>query len=438
MSTPVATDKEDVAARPAATRDRLRGSMGRGALWLSVLTLLASGVNYASNLVFSRMLTPASFGDLSALLALSVLVGVPMTAAQTRVAERVASFSAAGQWDRVQYVVRHAAVHLATWGVAITGVYVLCIPLVKKLLDLQAIGPALALTPLIFVMVVLPVLQGALQGMERYVAFGVVALAIAVSRPLFGVPWVQAGGGSGGAIAGQAVGIAACLLGLLWVLRGYVRRTGSAAGWAAVRRKPDVAAVVAVSAFVFFAVIANCDVVFAKLFLTSHEAGEYAALATIGKIVTFLPAAIAVTVVPNAARAGASPRERAKVLRVAALLVTVAALVFAVPAALVPDWLVRVMFGEDYVAAADGVLPIVLAGTGLALLYLLVTFTVAIEDHGWAGLVALGVVLQATGIALFHSSPVDVAVVQAVTVAVVLLVNELRFHSLLRLPKEAT
>ena len=245
MSTPVATDKEDVAARPAATRDRLRGSMGRGALWLSVLTLLASGVNYASNLVFSRMLTPALFGDLSALLALSVLVGVPMTAAQTRVAERVASFSAAGQWDRVQYVVRHAAVHLATWGVAITGVYVLCIPLVKKLLDLQAIGPALALTPLIFVMVVLPVLQGALQGMERYVAFGVVALAIAVScrcsacrgpgprrlRPATSLRRPSAPPRSCWACSG--------------VLRGYVRRTGPPRPGCCAP-EPDVAAVVAV------------------------------------------------------------------------------------------------------------------------------------------------------------------------------------------------
>ena len=37
--------------------------------------------------------------------------------------------------------------------------------------------------------------------------------------------------------------------------------------------------------------IANCDVVLAKIFLSPSAAGQYAALATIGKIVTFLPAA---------------------------------------------------------------------------------------------------------------------------------------------------
>ena len=41
----------------------------------------------------------------------------------------------------------------------------------------------------------------------------------------------------------------------------------------------------------------------AKIFLTAEESGLYAALATVGKVVTFLPAAIAVTLVPNAARA---------------------------------------------------------------------------------------------------------------------------------------
>jgi len=48
-----------------------------------VLTLLASITNYASNLIFSRVLSPASFGDLTALLALLVVITVPTGAAQT-------------------------------------------------------------------------------------------------------------------------------------------------------------------------------------------------------------------------------------------------------------------------------------------------------------------------------------------------------------------
>jgi O-antigen/teichoic acid export membrane protein len=406
--------------------------VGRATLVLSALTLLASGVNYVSNIVFSRLLTPESYGDLTALLAVSVVVGVPMAAAQTRVAERVAALSAAGDEQRLRYTIRHALGHLAAIAAVCTTAYVVAIPLVEDVFDLQAPGPAIALAPLLAVGFLFPVLYGTLQGLERYVAFGVVLLAVALSRLVFGVPWVEAGGGAGGAIGGQAVGMAVCLLLLLWFLRGHFESTGEGAAMSGVRRRPDVRAVIQGGAFVTFALLANADIVLAKLFLTPDEAGDYAALATIGKVVTFLPAVAAVLIVPRVARVGASARARATVLRQSAAFCVGAALLAAAPAALAPATVVDLMFGEKYSSAENGVLPIVIAGAGLSLIYLLVVFTVAIEDHRWTLLPLAAVGLQAAGIAVFHASPAEVAVVQAVVVLVVLLANELLLHSFLR------
>ena len=89
------------------------------------------------------------------------------------------------------------------------------------------------------------------------------------------------------------------------------------------------------------------------------------------------------------------------------------------------------MFGARYLSSTSGVLPIVCAGGGLALLYLLVTYTVAIEDSGWTWLLGIGMVLQFGLIAMFHASVTQVAGMQAVTVLVLLLVNEVWFHPLL-------
>ncbi|MFP5369224.1 MAG: lipopolysaccharide biosynthesis protein [Actinomycetes bacterium] len=412
----------------------LAREMGRGALWLSVLTLVASGVNYLSNLVFSRLLEPASFGDLTALLALSVVVAVPTAAAQTRTAERVAVYHASGDERTIRYLVRHALAHLATLAVIATGIYVALIPLVVEALDLRAWGPAAALAPLIFFSFLFPVLLGTLQGLGRFVIFGAIAVAIAVARLAFGIPWVQAGGGSGGAIAGQALGMAACFGVLLWVMRGHVEPPGKGAAKHGIRRRPDVRAFAAGAAFVAFAVISNFDIVLAKVFLSPEESGLYAALATVGKVVTFLPAAVAVTMVPNAARV--TGPERARVLRIAALFVLATTLVAAIPAALAPRLVIETMFGADYLAATSGVLPMVAAGSALSLLYLLVVFAVTIEDRRWTLLLIVGVVLQAGGIALFHDSPTQVAGVQAATVLLVLALNELLFHSLILKKRE--
>jgi O-antigen/teichoic acid export membrane protein len=432
----------DVAApalgQPGAVRDNLLSQMGRGASVLVILSLVASATNYASNLIFSRLLEPASYGDLTALLALVVVLTVPTSAAQTVIAERVASHMAAGRLDRVRYLIRHALGHVAVIAIVVGFLYTLSIPLVVELLDLQAVGPAIALAPLVTLTFVLAVALGALQGMDRYLALGTMLVAIAVSRLAFGVPWAStAAGGSGGAIGGQALGVAVVLVGAAWLLRRDILGRGMGAATSGLRRKPNVRAVAAGMAFVAFAVISNLDILLAKLFLPSEEVGLYAALSTIGKLIMFLPGAVAIVMVPNAARARHTRKESGRVLRIAALLVVATTLLAAVPASLAPEFMVQTMFGNDYVDATDGVLPIVCAGAGMSLLYLLVIYSVAVEDRRWSLLLVGGIVLQILGVAMFHDSPAQIALVQAVVIGLVLLGNELRFHRLLMTPRKS-
>jgi uncharacterized membrane protein HdeD (DUF308 family) len=63
---------------------------------------------------------------------------------------------------------------------------------------------------------------------------------------------------------------------------------------------------------------------------------------------------------------------------------------------------------------------------------LLVVYTVAIQDRRWVWLLAVGVVFQVASILALHSSPVEIATVQACVVGIVLLANELLFHPILR------
>jgi O-antigen/teichoic acid export membrane protein len=396
------------------------------------LTLLASIVNYASNIIFSRLLSPASYGDLTALIAFSVIVAVPTGAAQTMVAERIAILLAEGKHDQARYLIRHAVAHVATIALILGLAYTACIPLIKPALGLQAIGPAIALAPLLMLSFAIPVAFGVLQGMERFITLGALLLVVAISRIVIGVPWTLAGGGAGGPLFGQAIG---CLLaigatGLL--LRGHLLGRGSGAARAGLRRRPDRRSVAAGAVFVAFALISNLDVLLAKILLSAHAAGEYAALVTIEKIVIFLPGAVAIVMVPNAAKARLADDSARRVLRIAALLVIGATLLVVVPAIVAPHLLLQLMFGHKYVNAAAGVPPIACAGAGLALLYLLVVYTVAIQDRGWIWLLAAGVLLQVSAIGALHSSPTQIATVQACVVTLVLIANECVFHPVLR------
>jgi O-antigen/teichoic acid export membrane protein len=417
---------------PPASRKGLIARLGRATSVMVVLTLLASALNYGSSIVFSHLMSTAQYGDLSALLAFTVVAAVPTGAAQTIVAQRVAVLTAQGKSDDIRYLIRHATAHVFALAVVVGLVYTACIPLVKSALGLQAIGPALALAPLLVLTLFVPVTYGILQGMERFVLLGLMMLVVAGSRLAFGIPWTVAGGGAGGPLFGQALGTIVALLVIAWMIREFLLGRGTGAATRGILRRPDRRALAAGGAFTGFALISNLDLILAKLLMSANDAGVYAALVTIEKIIIFLPGAIAVVMVPTAAKARMAEQSAAHVLRLAAVLVVATSLVVAVPAAVAPHLVLKVMFGQKYVAAAGGVLPIVCAGALLALVYLLVVYTVAIGDRRCVWLLGFGVLLQICAIIAFHHSPVEVATVQASVVIVVLIVNELLFHPVLR------
>src|SRR4051794_35399816 len=199
-------------------------------------------MNYVSSVVFSRVLDPTGFGDLTSMLALAAVVAVPTSAAQTVVAERVAFYQAAGQIDTVRYLVRHGAAHITVIATVGTLLYVACIPLVVEVFDLRVPGPAIALTGVVFFSFLTPFALGVLQGLDRLVVFGVLLVAVSLARIVFGVGWAALDGGAGGAIGGQAIGMMGVLLLSAWMLRKSWRSRGSGALTRGFRRRPNVRA----------------------------------------------------------------------------------------------------------------------------------------------------------------------------------------------------
>src|SRR4051812_18077244 len=140
----------------------------QGVSAMVVFTMVANVANYGSSLIFSRMLNPQGYGDLTSLLALSVMLSIPTGAAQTVISERVAVYRLLGDVHTMRYLVRHSLAHIGVIAGVVTLIYAACIPLIVPIFDLQAPGPAIALTPLVFLSFLQPVVLGALQGTERF------------------------------------------------------------------------------------------------------------------------------------------------------------------------------------------------------------------------------------------------------------------------------
>lgn len=432
----------DAAAEPAGTPDagaadggkerrNLLRALGASTALLTAANLLASMLNYGSNLVFGRLLEPHGYSELTALLAFTVIIGVSATAAQTMLAERVAYYRSIGDLHTVRYLVRHSLAHLGVVGGIVAVVILAATPLLMAVLSIGQPGPVIALAALVLASFLLPAALGLMQGMELAAGYAALILAAAVGRLVLGAAWAALGGGAGGALAGQAIGIIVAGFAAAFALRRYGLAGGHGAVTRGLRRKPDIRALQAGGAFTLFAIMGNADVIAAKILLDSTQAGYYAALATVAKIIAYLPAAALVLLVPRAATAIGPAERQSELRRGAALSVGLMALV-AVPLALFPASSVHLMFGDAYSAATGGVHLAVLAGFGLGLISLLVTFSVTIRHGRWQWTLVAGLGSFALAATIWHDTAIDIARCQAFAVFVTLLVNEVKFHSLVR------
>jgi O-antigen/teichoic acid export membrane protein len=404
-------------------------------LAIGSLSMVANAINYATNLIFSHLLTPLDYGELTALLAVFAIVSLPVGAAQVVVAHRVASLKEADRPSEIRRVVRYAFAHTGTIGAAATIVYILAIPIVIVLFHLQHPGPAIALTPFIFLAFIQPVQTGLLQGLGWFRGLGLYMCTVALAQLLLGALWVLSGGGAGAAIGGEAIGTLLALCAAAYLTRTFIAPRGEGLARGGLRRRPTARTSRATLAFILFAIAANIDIVLAKIVLSPQAAGIYAAIATVGKFTLFVPTALTYVLVPDLAKARARGADVTTPLRRAARLTIVIGIVVGLPFALFPQAFVDLMFGTRYAAAAAGVRPIIVAGIALALLLMLCTFSTAVGGRRWLVIATTGVAVQCIMIGIFHASPTMIAWMDAVALVATLLINELVGHPILRRPR---
>src|SRR6266511_2666016 len=227
------------------------GSLLRAGILVAPLMALGNGLNYVYNIVMARLLGPAGYGALGALLALALIASVPGLALQVVVARHTAL--RAGD--------RRAVAEL--WSATLAGVVLA--------------GLALGL----LVAAASPLLAG-------YLRLG--SIAPAAGKLAAGVALVALGTGVDGAIAAVAVGsLAAVLLALVWVRPGG-RSGRTARDWARLLPRGlgrEVAA--ATGGILGLFVLANVDVLLARHHLGAAASGLYAAGAVVAKIAYWAP-----------------------------------------------------------------------------------------------------------------------------------------------------
>jgi O-antigen/teichoic acid export membrane protein len=367
------------------------GVIGGGGIALLVATVVSNGSNLAFNVVMSRLLGPGRYGALGSIVGFLTVFTVLTSAAQLAVAQAVAGkLEQAAAGLRLRRPVVAAA---AAGGAGLVLATVLS-PVLEGFLHLASPGLVIVLGLVLAPTVAATVPVGVLLGRQRYVVVGASLVTGALGRVAVGVVLVEAGLGTGGALAGSVGGQLLAYAVVLWPLRRELRREHDAAPLSA-HLGTAALSVVALSGLSAFTAV---DSILARHFLPAATAGHYVAAATAARIAMFAPGAVALVVFPRFA--ALAPGERAERRLLAEALAVTTALSVGAAAVLmaVPHLAVAILFGSSYGPAVPLLRVLAIAGAALGVVGLLVYYHQArsstVAACAWLGVVAAAVVIS--------------------------------------------
>lgn len=358
-------------------------------------------LNYAFLLAMSQALAPEDFALFAALFGGIYFAAALANTARTSVAAAVATSDGADA-----AIVTRAVRRLAVMGLALPPTMLVAAPLVAAFLHSDDVVSVGLVGAAIWLSLLAAVGYGGLQGSERFGLLAAGLLIASLGRLALGPPLAWLGFGVAGALLGVVIG-----LGGSAVLALAPFRHARSQPFPAPAPPPLLPILPAFLASVSITLPTSADVILARHYLPGPEAGAYAAVSVLGKIVVFAPMAISLLAFPRLVRHEADGRPTTALLRLsllatAALAVPSSVVIIAV-AALVPGIVLR-----GYQVSTPFLASYVTAMLAFSLVVLLLYASLAQRRRRYfASITLAALVVEVAVIALWHPSALAMAVV---------------------------
>ncbi|MBS1852884.1 MAG: oligosaccharide flippase family protein [Acidobacteria bacterium] len=419
-----------MAAAPSAA---LRSRLLSGSLVLLTASTLTGVMNLLYNLVVARMLGPVGFSHATAVYTLLTLISAITLSFQVVCAKLVANHAAHSDKAVVYW-----GLHRKAWrlGLIMALLIVLGRREIAAYLNLPSANLVLILALGTAFYIPLGVRRGAIQGAYAFRKFGFNLLLEGIVRLGGGWALIYAGWQVPGAVFAGVAGVIAAY----FVATPGLKLTPGTRAIATSFRESLQASIF----FVGQVVINNFDIVLAKHFFPPREAGLYAAIALVGRLVNMCAWSVVNAMFPMSASLEGKGRQGNSLLISSLLLVTGILTVLIFGVWMVPDFFWNTAFGVQFQISAYGSVQSLLVLYALTTgIYSLSAVMIAYEmsrkiAHTSLVQLAFGGALV-LGIYLYHDSLQQMILVQLMLMSALLVIVAIPvlFNSASSLPAEA-
>ena len=372
-------------------------------------TLVWHFSNFAFNAIAARMLGPASYGSLAAVVALLYVASPLFVSIQTVTSRLTTKLGNRGEWARVRGLARFYGLRLALAGLLLVAAFALSSSALARFLRVPSQLP-IAILGIGFLFSTITHLQrGVLQGSMRFGRYAVSAIAEAGMKIVATVVlliWIWP------SVEGAILAIALASLFAAIVNGGLLRFLPKPRGRVDPIAHPFRYSLVTLCCLLLLATLLSVDLLAAKRYLDPHDAGLYAAVSLAGKIAFFATSALALYLFPIFSERQEQGIDSRRPLKGALAVLVAGSAVLTTIYFLAPQIVIGPLFGSRYAPAGDYIGWMGIAFSAYAVVYLLAMYMLAREDPRVNSVLALSVLAQLAGLYARHSSIAQIVSVQ--------------------------
>lgn len=375
-------------------------------------------LNYLYHVFMARLLGPVGYGEMASLFSLLILIGTIPSSLNLSLVKFV---SGSKSRDQAAQFIGWSFSRFISVGIIIFVIMAVFSKPLANYLNIQNILPVIFLSSIFIVMVPSVVVKSSLQGLLKFnqlifssLSESSLKLAIGVLFVYFG--WQVSGSISAVLIAsiiGVAIGLAFIKPFPLWPKKSPVA-TKEFISYSL----PILVYSLAITSFF------TADLILVKHFFSPTEAGTYAALSTLGKIIIFGAGPISGVMFPIVSQRHAKGEDFRKIFLYGLLLTALACIGVELIYLLFPDLAISLLYRGQYLSAASLLFQFGLFISFYTLSAFLVGFFLSINHTKIILVPLVAAVLQIVGIYLFHTSlksVINVSIIDTLLMFLILL-----------------
>ena len=324
--------------------------------------LLAAMSSYLIHPVLGHLLGLDAYGTVISLLSLLSILLIPTQIVATAVSRQTSALYVTHQHAQLNDLIRRLTFVFIPLGLGISAILGVFSSQIASFLNLQSSQQVLIIAVVFVLAFVTAVNGGVLQGLQKFYWLAFVSTVPLIVRLILVITFLALGWGINGAVLGfvltPILDYFISLIPLVSILKGARRPIPSLRPlWSS-----SATAAIALASTVF---LVNSDTILAKHFLPTHEAGQYAALGSLGNMVLFMSGSVVTVMFPKVVALYESGQRTTHVMMQALLGVLALSACIESVYWLAPTTIVRLLFGSAFMAVAGH-----LAWYGLAMLFL--------------------------------------------------------------------